>query len=56
MKRYIKPSLTYTGLRVEESLAGTGSSITVVTENKYLIEEHTVSYNSFSFWLRILRK
>jgi len=58
MKNYIKPSINYIELRVEESLAGigSGSSITYITDNKKLIDEQMFSGNWLYFWLSILRK
>lgn len=58
MKNYIKPSIKYIELRVEESLAGIGSgyAITYISENKNLIDEQTFSSNWLYFWLRVLRK
>lgn len=56
MKSYIKPTIKYIELRVEESLAGIGSvSRTDMTVN--WLDQPTVSDNNWSsFWLRILRK
>lgn len=56
MKNYIKPSINYIELRVEESLAGIGSSRTHISGNIQFIEEQSFSDNGLFFWLRILRK
>ncbi len=55
METYIKPSVTFVELRVEESLAGVGSfSVNQGKNNR--INEEVFTENLVSFWMKFLRK
>lgn len=57
MKNYVKPSMKYIELRVEESLAGIGSSMTYTGDLRQdSINEGTVTDIWSNFWLKVLRK
>ena len=55
MKNYNKPNIYFIELRVEESLAGIGST-TVILGNNSSIAEQMFPDNLVSFWMKFLRK
>lgn len=55
MKNYMKPSIQYIELRVEESLAGIGSSLNNIGRVNW-IDEQIFPDIWTKFWLKVLRK
>lgn len=56
MKSYIKPSIKYVELRLEEGLAAIGSMTVFLKDSRSIANLVSSEDNWRNFWLKILRK